>query len=173
MHGLCSVGQRGLHRAAVQLRVRRENHVNRLRCGQFFQHFLDRDMRPGNHGFASRIGGNKTIMRLNLAGPAQPGDTEPRAGDGFLMRQGFSLVWLGWQPCSTAAAAFWWASWNFSHRAVYAAFTAGVSLWAAFLIADEVCMAYAVSGTHWRLFTAQLATLLAVELLPEGEARGR
>jgi hypothetical protein len=41
-------------------------------------------------------------------------------------------------------------------------------LWAAFILADEVFIAYAVAGTHWRLFIAQLTTLLAVELLPEG-----
>jgi hypothetical protein len=54
----------------------------------------------------------------------------------------------------------------------YAAFAAGLSLWAAFALADEVFVAYAVEATHWRLFTAQLATLLAVELLPEGDRRG-
>jgi hypothetical protein len=47
--------------------------------------------------------GNKTAMRLNLAGPAQPSDTEPRAGDGFLMRHGFSVAWLGWQPDAPSA----------------------------------------------------------------------
>ena len=40
-------------------------------------------------------------------------------------------------------------------------------LWGAFLLADEVFIAYPVAATHLRLFTAQLATLLAVELLPE------
>ena len=47
--------------------------------------------------------GNKTAIRLNLAGPAQPSDTEPRPGDGFLMRHGFSVVWLGWQPDAPSA----------------------------------------------------------------------
>jgi hypothetical protein len=50
---------------------------------------------------------------------------------------------------------------------VYAAAAAGLFLWAGFIIADEVFIAYAVSATHWHLFIAQLATLLAVELLPE------
>jgi Alpha/beta hydrolase domain len=44
--------------------------------------------------------GNKTAMRLNFAGPPQPSDTEPREGDGFLMRRGFSIAWCGWQPDS-------------------------------------------------------------------------
>ena len=50
---------------------------------------------------------------------------------------------------------------------LYAAFTAGLSLWLAFALADEVFVAYPVEGTHLRLFTAQLA----VELLPEGPPR--
>jgi hypothetical protein len=65
-------------------------------------------------------------------------------------------------------------SWAASFRGVgkgagvrYAAFAAGLSLWLAFMIADEVFLAYAVEGTHVRLFTAQLATLLAVELPPD------
>jgi hypothetical protein len=58
-----------------------------------------------------------------------------------------------------------------SRRLRYTAFTAGLSLWGAFVLADEVFVAYAVEATHWRLFTALLATLLAVELLPEGKTR--
>jgi hypothetical protein len=40
-------------------------------------------------------------------------------------------------------------------------------LWGAFLLADEILIAYAVEGTHMSIFTAQIATLLVVELLPE------
>jgi hypothetical protein len=58
--------------------------------------------------------------------------------------------------------------WGEGGRLRHAANAAGLGLWAAFLLADEVFVAYAVEGTHLRLFTAQLATLLAVELLPEG-----
>jgi hypothetical protein len=54
-----------------------------------------------------------------------------------------------------------------------AAFGAGLSLWAAFVLADEVFLAYALEAVHWPLFTALLATLLAVELLPEGKAASR
>jgi hypothetical protein len=71
-----------------------------------------------------------------------------------------------------AALLFWLAWWTFRGWPLYAAFAAGLSLWAAFILADEVFITYAVAGTHWRLFIAQLATLLAVELLPEGEGRG-
>src|SRR5262245_21268974 len=71
-----------------------------------------------------------------------------------------------------AAGLFWVAWWkgHYNRRARYAAFTAGLSLWGAFLLADEVFVAYAVEAAHWRLFTAQLATLLVVELLPQDEA---
>jgi hypothetical protein len=77
------------------------------------------------------------------------------------------IAWEG-----LAAGLFWRAWWRFGGAAssrpkVYAAFTAGLVLWLAFLVADELCIAYPVEGTHARLFTAQLATLLAVELLPE------
>jgi hypothetical protein len=76
---------------------------------------------------------------------------------------------IGWE--GGAAVLFWLACWKFGtgsagRRVVYAAFTAALTLWAAFLVADEVCIAYPVEGTHLWLFTAQLATLLAVELLP-------
>jgi hypothetical protein len=47
------------------------------------------------------------------------------------------------------------------------AFTASLLLWAAFLVADEVFVAYAVAGTHLRLFVAHLLTLLVIELLRE------
>jgi hypothetical protein len=78
---------------------------------------------------------------------------------------------IAWQ--GLAAALLWLAWWAFrgggtGRPALYAAFAAGLSLWAAFILADEVFAAYAVEATHWHLFIAQLATLLAVELLPEG-----
>jgi hypothetical protein len=71
-----------------------------------------------------------------------------------------------------AAVLFWLATGTFrSGGRRYAAFTVGLALWLAFAVADEVFISYAVEGTHLRLFTAQLATLLAIELLPEGPAR--
>jgi hypothetical protein len=81
------------------------------------------------------------------------------------------IVWEG-----AAAVLFWLAWWRFAGRgrgtrAVYAAFTTSLTLWAAFLLADEVFLAYAVEGTHLRLFATHLATLLAIELLPEDTPR--
>jgi hypothetical protein len=77
------------------------------------------------------------------------------------------ILWEG-----IAAVLFWRAGWNYRSRVsggnvVYLAFSTSLLLWAAFLVADEVFIAYAVAGTHVRLFIAHLVTLLAVELLPE------
>jgi hypothetical protein len=85
------------------------------------------------------------------------------------------LLFVGVVSWEGAAAVLFWLAWRrfrgrgqVGGRTLYAAFTAGLGLWAAFLVADEVCIAYGVEATHWRLFTAQLVTLLAVEWLPEG-----
>jgi hypothetical protein len=43
----------------------------------------------------------------------------------------------------------------------------GVALWAAFMLADEITVKYEFERTHELLFTAQLATLLALQLLPD------
>ena len=72
-----------------------------------------------------------------------------------------------------AAGLFWWATWSFrgkgsGRKAVYMAVMTSVGLWGAFLLADEVFIAYSLESVHLRLFVAHLVTLLAVELLPEG-----
>lgn len=77
------------------------------------------------------------------------------------------IVWEG-----VATVLFWRAAWTFrgggmGRKAMYQAFIVLLSLWFGFLVADEVFIAYALEGTHLRLFVAQLLTLLAVELLPE------
>src|SRR5262249_11992284 len=78
------------------------------------------------------------------------------------------LVWEG-----IAAVLFWRAGWRFRARSlarqtVYLAFTPSLLLWGAFLVVDEVFIAYPLERTHLRLFIAHLVTLLAVDLLPEG-----
>jgi hypothetical protein len=91
------------------------------------------------------------------------------------------LLFLGVIAWEGAVALLFWLAWlcfrgeQKSRRLLYAAFSIGLSLWSAFAIADELFIAYAVEGTHLRLFTAQLATLLAVELLPHasGSESGR
>jgi len=76
-----------------------------------------------------------------------------------------------WQLVATLL--FWGAAWAFrgrqsGHRILYLAFTTSLLLWGVFLIADEVLIAFPLASTHFRLFIAQLVTLLAIELLPEG-----
>jgi hypothetical protein len=77
------------------------------------------------------------------------------------------LVWEG-----LAAALLWraFAAYRGGGRglnAVHTAFAFSLALWAAFMIADELLIAYDVEGTHMGIFTAQLVTLVAVRLLPE------
>jgi hypothetical protein len=71
-----------------------------------------------------------------------------------------------------AAMLFWRAGWTYrgkdsGRQVLFGAFTVSLLLWCAFLIADEICIAYPLESTHFRLFIAQLVTLLAIELLPE------
>jgi hypothetical protein len=50
--------------------------------------------------------------------------------------------------------------------AVDAAACAGMGLFAAFMLADELCIAYPLQGTHMRIFIAQGVTWLMVRGLP-------
>lgn len=77
------------------------------------------------------------------------------------------IIWEG-----VAVLLFWRAGWSFRGRGsgrktLYFAFTTSLLLWGAFLVADEVFIAYPLESPHLRLFIAHLATLLAIELLPE------
>jgi len=76
---------------------------------------------------------------------------------------------LGWE--ALAAALFWASFRRVSHRGSVetAAFVVSIALWAAFILADELFIAYegGMEATHVRLFVAQLVTLLAIHLLPD------
>jgi hypothetical protein len=94
-----------------------------------------------------------------------------QAGYNETGQPGVSSRVVAWE--GGAALLFWQAWLRFrgqqeSRQLRYAAFAVGLGLWSAFAIADELFIAYVVEGTHLRLLTAQLATLLAVELLPHG-----
>jgi len=41
--------------------------------------------------------GNRTVMMFNDVAQVQPSDEEPDVGNGFLMRQGMTVVFCGWQ----------------------------------------------------------------------------
>ena len=76
---------------------------------------------------------------------------------------------LAWQLL--AAVLFWYAlaasggSGILHMDAVNAACAAGILLWAAFMIADEITIKYAMEQPHEILFVAQLATLLVMHLI--------
>jgi hypothetical protein len=51
-------------------------------------------------------------------------------------------------------------------HATNVAFAAGLALWAAFMIADEITIKYAYEQSHELLFIARLATLVALHVIP-------
>jgi hypothetical protein len=51
--------------------------------------------------------------------------------------------------------------------AVHAAFAVSLALWATFVIADELFIAYNLEGFHMAIVSSQLVTLLAIQLLPD------
>lgn len=84
-----------------------------------------------------------------------------------------ALLFVGvvaWQL--TAAGLFGWAfstslaGGRVDTAAVNAAFVAGIGLWGAFMLADEITIKYAYEQSHELLFIAQLATLVAMYVLP-------
>jgi hypothetical protein len=72
---------------------------------------------------------------------------------------------IAWE--TLAALLFWRALVARTRRAIYAAFTASLALWATFALADEIFVAYALGAVHLRLFGVQLLSLLALRLLPD------
>jgi hypothetical protein len=91
-------------------------------------------------------------------------------------------AWLGtalfagvilWQ--AVAAGLFWRAFFRYApdtdaseERSTHA-YLSGLSLWAAFLVADELFVAHetGAEAAHMRAFTAQLASLMSTHLLPD------
>lgn len=78
------------------------------------------------------------------------------------------LLFLGvilWQ--GLAMLLFWRAvlAYPAGPEPVYTAFAASLGLWAAFMLADEIFTAYRQENAHAQFFIAQLATLLALQLL--------
>lgn len=75
-----------------------------------------------------------------------------------------------WQLAITAlfawAAGAWLLDGQLDWRAVNLAFGAGIGLWAAFMLADEIVLKYEFERTHELLFIAQLASLVAMHVLP-------
>jgi len=80
---------------------------------------------------------------------------------------GGATLWQG-----LTAALFWRATSHYRparHDEANTAFAASAGMWAAFLVADELMVAYetGVEGAHMRILTAQLVSLLSIHLLPD------
>ena len=78
---------------------------------------------------------------------------------------------IGWQAATTAllarALALSSAHGTLDLRAATLALGCGIALWAAFMLADELTLKYEFERTHELLFIAQLATLVAIHVLPD------
>jgi hypothetical protein len=97
-------------------------------------------------------------------------ETTARYGTPDLVNALFFAGVILWEGVATLL--FWWAAWTFrgkesERRILYFAFTTSLLLWGAFLVADEVFIAYPLESTHLRLFIAHLVTLMTIVLLPE------
>ena len=77
------------------------------------------------------------------------------------------VLFLGVIAWEAGAAVLFWRAWAAGGRGGLAAFTVGLGLWAAFVLADEIFLAYSIEATHLRLFAVQLLSVLALRLLPD------
>jgi hypothetical protein len=77
------------------------------------------------------------------------------------------VMFLGVIAWEALAGMLFWRAWAAGGRGGLVAFVVGLSLCAAFALADEVFLAYAVEASHLRLFGLQLLSVLALRLLPE------
>ncbi len=78
---------------------------------------------------------------------------------GVLSSQLLVVLLFGWAIISSAAGAL-------NSQAVNAAFIAGIGLWAAFMLADEIFKQYDAEHSHVLFFIAQLVTFISVYMLP-------
>lgn len=73
------------------------------------------------------------------------------------------VCWEGLASVMFWRAVFSTRNSNAGEQSVRTAFAIALGLWAAFVIADEVFIAYSVEGTHVQLFIAQLVSLYYVD----------
>jgi hypothetical protein len=78
---------------------------------------------------------------------------------GVLWSQLVVIFLFGWAVIASAAGPL-------DSEAVNAAFTAGLSLWAAFMLADEIFKQYDAEHSHVLFFIAQLITFISLYVLP-------
>ena len=79
---------------------------------------------------------------------------------GILLWQLSTAFLFGW--ATVASLEIFSLRWEL----INAAFAAGLALWAAFMLADELCKQYDPERGHVLFFIAQLSTLVALHLLP-------
>ena len=77
------------------------------------------------------------------------------------------LMFLGVIVWEALAGLLFWRAWAAGGRGGVVAFVVALALWAAFVLADEVFMAYTIEAAHLRLLGLQLLSVLALRLLPE------
>jgi hypothetical protein len=77
------------------------------------------------------------------------------------------IMFLGVIAWEALAGLLFWRAWIAGGRGGITAFVVGLALWAAFVLADEIFLAYTVEAAHLRLFGLQLLSVLALRLLPE------
>jgi len=81
---------------------------------------------------------------------------------------------IAWE--TLAAALFGWAALEPTARRRAPAFLVSLALWGVFILLDEILLIFetGVEATHFRLFSAELLTLVVFLLLggPAGDARG-
>ena len=77
------------------------------------------------------------------------------------------VLFLGAIAWEAAAAVLFWRAWAAGGRGGLVAFTVGLALWAAFVLADELFIAHTLEAVHLRLFAVQLLSVFALRLLPD------
>jgi len=95
--------------------------------------------------------------------------TQRFAPPGWLPRALFAAV-IAWQGAATVLLARAVVL-SLAHEAIdldaaTLALGSGIALWGAFMLADEITVKYEFERTHELLFIAQLATLIALHVLP-------
>lgn len=99
------------------------------------------------------VSGNLPLLARGLAGIRLPVGLAVLLLFGVVLWE-WGAAWLFWQALHTGRS-----------RAVDRAFMAGAGLWAAFLLADELLLVYALEEVHLRLLIAQLVSYLVIALL--------
>jgi hypothetical protein len=91
--------------------------------------------------------------------------TSRYATPGWMLPPLFAGV-IAWEALACALFVRAWRAWaadaGLGRDAARLAYGVSLGLWAAFLITDEVFVAFQVAGTHLRLFIAHLVCLIAL-----------